>query len=225
MTLHYDKETKTKYMDDAVADKYHQAFASSTNLRNARFRVVARKERETVRRLLLQVKHERILDIPAGTGKLAPVFIELGADITACDISENMLQIARDVYERSGYTNVSVSPCDATEVSAKFDEKFDVVVCLRLMHRVPRDVRATILEQLSKVANYAVVSFGAETAFHRLRRSVRNMIFGGGVDSLCYEKKAQIEEELKVYFNIEDHSWILPYLSQEIVYLLKPKDQ
>lgn len=223
MTLHYDKETKSHYMDDAVADKYHQAFASSTNLRNVRFRVVARKEREAVRKLLLHIKHERVLDIPAGTGKLAPVLIELGADVTACDISENMLQIAKDVYEKLGYTRVSLSPCDATKVSEKFDDKFDVVVCLRLMHRVPRDVRASILEQLSKVADYAIVSFGAETAFHRLRRSVRNILFGGGVDSLCYAEKGQIEEEVGAYFHIEDGSWVLPYLSQEMVYLLKPK--
>lgn len=223
MPLQYDEETKKHYMDDGVAEKYHQAFSSGHNLRDIRFKLVAMKERNAVLNYLKGIKHDRVLDIPTGTGKLAPIFHKLDADVTACDISENMLRIAERVYAEIGYKNVKFSRCDAAKITEQLDERFDVVVCLRLLHRVPKDVRKNILEQLSSVAGHAIVSYGVETTFHKVRRYVRSLLFGGGKDSLCYENINVIEEELGGYFDIKGKSWVIPYISQEIVYLLIQK--
>ncbi len=47
-----------------------------------------------------------MLDLPAGTGKLATVFADLGSQVTACDISEKMLEFAAKEYQRLWYDPV-----------------------------------------------------------------------------------------------------------------------
>ncbi len=221
--MDYKKDTREAYQDDNVAHIYHAAFATDHGFSSYRFRLVAKGEIASVREFLVRLKHVRVVDIPAGTGKLAPMLAELGADVVACDISSNMLEIARGVYSALGYDKVEFHVCDAARVSSVVQGDVDAVICLRLMHRVPPAVREAILSEFAKIASHVIVSYGVETRFHRLRRFLRGAILGGGVDGLSFSSRSEIEKELMVRFDIVSSRSVIPFLSQERVYLLRAR--
>lgn len=225
MNFDYDRDTRKFYQNDATAQRYHQMFVSPNGWRNLPSRVVARKERRAIEALLAQVPHRTALDMPAGTGKLAGIFATLGTQVVASDISASMLKLAAAEYAGIGYDRVSFRVADATDLGDFGNGAFDVVVCLRLMHRVPPSLRRTMLGELAHVASHAIVSFGIENGFHAMRRSVRASVFGGLNDSLCFCSMAEARAELEPMFEIVKHAWIAPALSQEVIFLLKPKPQ
>ena len=223
MEFNYDKETKGHYRDDSVAGKYHNAFARDKGWNALRFRIVANRERALVESFLWKVPHQRVLDLPTGTGKLAHVFKKADSWVKACDISENMLAIAKDVYKEIQYENVEFQICDAESVKKTNQDHFDLAVCLRLLHRVPEEVKIKILDEFADIADYLIVSFGVKSLYHGWRRSIRNMFFGGGTEALCFESFNKIVEKLERKYVIMDSKWVLPVLSQEIIFLVRAR--
>ncbi|MGH8125944.1 MAG: class I SAM-dependent methyltransferase [Rhodanobacteraceae bacterium] len=223
MSFDYERDTRTFYQDDATAQRYHDMFVSKTGWRNLPSRLVARREQRTVEALLARVRHRNALDIPAGSGKLAGVFASLGTRVVAADIAASMLERATAEFLRVGHQEVDFRVADAADLSAFQDNAFDVVVCLRLMHRVPSPLRQRMLEELARVAPCAIVSFGIESGFHKLRRSTRAAIFGGSKHALCFCSAKRAHAELEPLFEITAQRWISPALSQEMIFLLKAK--
>ena len=222
MAFDYQQNTKDYYQSTDVASSYHAAFAGERGWRTLRARIVASRERATVAHFLQRVPHDRILDLPAGTGKLAPVFAAAGGAVVACDISAEMLEIAQREYPAAGCTEAVFRICDAEQITATLQQRFDVAVCLRLLHRVPPDVRGRVLAELAASADHAIVSMGIETGYHRARRQVRSWFFGDGTDSFCYESLRAVEEQFEKHFKILSRRSILPGVSQEMIFLLRP---
>lgn len=223
MNFEYERDTRNFYQNDATAQRYHAMFVSPNGWRNLPSRVVARRERDAIEHLLKQIPHRSALDIPAGTGKLAGTFAALETRVVASDISASMLKVAEAEYSRIAYDRVSFRVEDATDLGSFGNGEFDVVVCLRLMHRVPASLRKVMLRELARVAPHAIVSFGIENGFHRTRRAVRAAVFGGLKDSLCFCSMAEARKEMAPMFEIVERVWIAPALSQEVVFLLKSK--
>ena len=219
----YERETRRHYQDDAVAADYHEAFAKARGWRGLRFRAVAARERAAVGAMLARVPHATVLDLPAGSGKLAPLMRRLGARVTACDLSPNMLLLARREYAAAGVREAAFAECDAERLADTLGGRFEAAVCLRLMHRVPPEARRRILAGLAAVADHTVVSYGVETGFHALRRRLRGRLLGGGTDRLCYAPLAEILAEVGGRFEVLGRAWVVPWLSQEMVLLLRPK--
>lgn len=225
MNFDYERDTRTFYQDDATAQRYHEMFMSSSGWRNLPSRVVARRERLVVKSLLARVPHRSALDIPAGTGKLAGVFASLGTRVVASDVSASMLKQAESEFARAGHREVAFKVADAAELGEFGNTAFDVVVCLRLMHRVPAALRARMLRQFARIAPWAIVSFGIENGFHKVRRRTRAAIFGGQSDTLCFCRLGEALAELRPHFDVVAKTWIAPALSQEMIFLLRSKSQ
>ena len=113
--------------------------------------------------------------------------------------------------------------CDAERITATLGERFDVAVCLRLLHRVPSDVRARMLAELAAAADHVIVSMGIETGYHRARRHLRTRLVGGSADGLCYEPLDAFQPQLTAAFDVLARRWILPGLSQEMIFLLRSR--
>lgn len=216
----YESEMKEYYKHDEVAGGYHRAFDERQG--RWRHRVIAGRERKVVADLLAGIPHGSILDIPTGTGKLAPVFNRMNATVMACDISGNMLALARKEFERRGAANVRYRICDAERLTETIEETFDVAVCLRLLHRVPEPIKRSILKQLAGVARYVIVSTAVESGFHSLRRKLRFRLMGGDERAHCYETPERTHRILSDGFQVLRQKPVLPLLSQEYVYLLQP---
>lgn len=223
MAFDYESETKARYQSDDVATVYHKNFTKDYDLKGIRSRIIASAERRAVANLLARTPHEKVLDVPTGTGKLAPVFSKLQSKVMACDISPNMLEIARSEYAQHGCHSVDFSVQDAADLSCFSESQFDTVVCLRLVHRVPSEIRMKILSRLSSLAPYTIISYGIDSPYHNVRRTIRSKIIGEGKGTFCActldEAKAEVEEN----FRIKAHKWVIPLLSAEIVFLLESK--
>lgn len=219
--LNYSDEMKEHYKSDSVAEEYHEAYSEGGSWRH---NLIANRERNAVASLLNKVPNDYVLDIPTGTGKLAPVFADTGSSVVACDISENMLNIAEAEYDRHDVLDSRFQVCDAEEISTTFDERFDVAVSLRLLHRVPTDVKRTILSELGAVSDYVIASTAIETSFHEKRRNLRRKILGGDERNHGYESPETTYDIMTNGFEIVASKRVLPVLSQEHVFLLRPTE-
>jgi len=215
----YTSEMKEYYKYDEIAKKYHSAFSEDGSWRH---RIIANRERKAVHSLLKRVPNDTVLDIPTGTGKLAPVLSKMTSEVWACDISEQMLCVAEDEYDRVGHESVQFQVCDAERASEILDKQFDVAVCLRLLHRVPRETKRQILHELGNVADYVIASTGVESTFHKIRRGLRRGLLGGDERGHRYESPAVTKDVFSDGFEILVSKRVLPLVSQERVYLLRP---
>jgi len=78
-----------------------------------------------------------VLDIGGGTGRQAIPLAKSGHVVVSCDISEEMLRIARDKARKEGLdgrTNFILA--DATALPLR-DNVFDAVICSSTLHHVP----------------------------------------------------------------------------------------
>lgn len=225
MVFEYDRDTREFYREDAVAREYHDAFTKCRGWRGLRFRFVAARERRIVRYLLNRVPHQRVLDCPAGTGKMASVFIEAGADVTSGDISPAMLSIAKATYRKCEYDKVSFAVLDLENATKVLGEVFDVTVCVRLMQRVPFVVKEKMLREISMLSPHAIVSFAIRNRYHDCRTAVRSRIFGGeDVGLETRTSRREVEELIGRSHRILERRPVARGLSSEWVYLLVARD-
>ena len=224
MAFDYERETRTRYQSDDVASRYHRNYTQDYGLRGIRSRIIASAERRTVSEMLASVPHKAVLDVPTGTGKLAPVFAKFKSSVWACDVSPNMLDVARSEFERFGCDSVQFSVEDASDLGNFEPNQFDAVVCLRLVHRVPSEIRKKILARMSELAPYTIVSFSIDNSYNKVRRTIRNSIIGGGKSGFCCCTIDEAREEIEAHFNIKKKSWIIPLVSEEMVFLLESRN-
>ena len=78
----------------------------------------------------LPVDHNaRILDAAGGTGRITLPLAKIGYSVTLCDISPDMLNVAKQKLRESGLTDkVGLSLCDVRRLRFE-DETFDFVLC------------------------------------------------------------------------------------------------
>lgn len=222
MEFNYDRDTRSFYRNRRVAREYHETFAQPTGWEGLRFRFIAARERRVVAKLLARVPHGTVLDIPTGTGKMAQVFAEAESNVTACDVSPAMLEIAEKTYEELGHEEVSFSVVDLEEAARVLDATFDVTVCVRLMHRVPAQVKRNMLRQIAALSRFAIVTFAVENSYHNLRRSVRRFFFGGedvGLDTR--PSRGELEQLIQQSHRIVERRPVARGLSAEWAYALQ----
>lgn len=216
----YTSEMKNHYKDSDVAEEYHKSHKEDGPWRH---RLIANRERTTVKSLLKEVPHQSALDIPTGTGKLAPVFAETGTSVLACDVSEAMLERAHREFSDNNVKNVRFQICDAEAITETVEEKFDVAVCLRLLHRVPTEKKRDILSELGEVADHVIASTAIESRYHQIRRRTRRRLTGENESrGNCYETPETTRRIFSERFEIVARRPVLKLLSQEYVYLLRP---
>jgi SAM-dependent methyltransferase len=186
-------------------------------------RLVASRERSAVLRFLNEIPHQSVVDIPTGTGKLAKVFSKLSCDVVALDISEEMLGVAKASFAQAQHTRVVFDCCDAEELPRRYPGPYDVCVCLRLLHRVPTDIKVRILDGLARVARHTIVSFGLKLWHEPLRSVARRAVFGTRPDAYCEERMPELLRLLNANYETLGMRRVVPGLSREMIFLLRSK--
>jgi len=214
----YDEETAKGYIDGNKAKKYKKAYTQRLNISNIDVKMVAHNEVKNIDELLEKTSGvKRILDIPCGTGKLANVLLKYG-NVIAADISDAMIENARGDYE--SHPNFLGFVCtDAANLD--FDsENFDCIVSLRLMHRVPSEMRNSMLKEFHRVSKkYLIISYGYTNTFHNMRLKTLTYLKGKN-PTPCGSQLKDIEHELQASgWKIKNRKLVIPVLSSEIIFL------
>ncbi|MGN6112257.1 MAG: class I SAM-dependent methyltransferase [Luteimonas sp.] len=228
--MSYEDETRGYYKNDRKAREYHAWFTEAKGLNGWRFRYIADKERAAVARLMASVPHARVIDVPTGTGKMAPVFKHFGSSVLACDVSENMLSIARETYLEAG-VQAEFEVVDLEKASETIRHPYDLTVCVRLMHRVPDEIKLRMLDQISLLSPFSIVSFAQDSAYERIRGKARRATMRKGSDSdemhanvrTTWPTKAELDTIVSQRFEPLSRVDVSPLLSAEVMYLLKSK--
>lgn len=97
----------------------------------------------------------RILDIPVGTGRYAPIYQERGFDAVGMDTSPDMLAVAREKVDRLGFT-MKLCLGDVLNI-AEPRQSFDAVVCTRLLNWILPAEMATAIDEMMWVCRRRLI--------------------------------------------------------------------
>ena len=82
--------------------------------------------------------HRAVLDCTCGWGTQAIPLAKLGWQVTACDVSETSLDLARKYALRQG-VQLDFQICDMRALAEVFNQQFDWVVCCKSLNEIPTD--------------------------------------------------------------------------------------
>ncbi|MEO6745429.1 MAG: protein-L-isoaspartate O-methyltransferase [Caldimonas sp.] len=88
-------------------------------------------------------RHERVLEIGAGSGYMAALLAHKGQHVTTFEIDSELARLASDNLRRAWITNVTVLHADASR-TVPDDGPFDVIVLSGSVFEVPRSLLAQL---------------------------------------------------------------------------------
>ena len=111
----------------------------------------------------------KVLDAGGGTGMMSREFAKRGHHVTLCDISSDVLSIARD--RLSDYTNVTILQSSIDELH---ENNYDLILCHSVLEWMPEPIHA-IDKMMSCLnpAGHLSLSF-----FNRYAKLFNNMVYG-----------------------------------------------
>jgi len=123
----------------AAEAEFHDAWAAGVDPRTINVRVMneacTAPEMRYIRSQLGDIRGRRLLDIGCGLGEASVYFAMEGAQVTASDISQGMLDATRRLAEANGVgvqTNLSASE----DLGLRTDEPFDIIYTGNTLHHV-----------------------------------------------------------------------------------------
>ena len=78
----------------------------------------------------------KVLDVGCGGGLLAEAFESMGASVTAIDVTEANIEVAK-LHAKQGGKTISYLMTRAEDLAIKEPESFDMVACLEVIEHVP----------------------------------------------------------------------------------------
>ena len=178
------------YADPSVARKFDaDRFGGTIG------QVIKAKQENAVFSVLPPVKDWKLIDVGAGTGRFTIPFLELGAEVTACDASEAMLQVLRD---KTKSDRLKLVIADAHHL--KFpDRSFHCAVSFRMLLHVVDWKKA--LSELCRVSqDWVVFDLPPHHGFVRmapLLHQVKRLLFAGRVQSYRTFRMKEVQGELQ----------------------------
>ncbi len=107
-------------------------------LPNGQFMLEPKVEARLLQELGVQ-RHERVLEIGAGSGYMAALLAHKSQHVTTIEIDTELVELATDNLKRAWILNVTVLPGDASQALA-VDGPFDVIVLSGSVAEVPRSL-------------------------------------------------------------------------------------
>jgi len=218
----YEKITRSRYQDEEYAKYYKNQYAGPIRPANIPAKLITWRQRRCVELALGRCNPlpETLLDIPCGTGKLAQVLRGQPISVVGADISLEMIHLAIEDYTAldsfNGFVIMDAAKC------ALPDESFDCVICLALLHRVPKDVRNMITRELARVSRrYLITSYGFVDGFQKTRLKMRRMLLRN--DSVPYPitLRRLTNELTETGLDVVKVYRVLPIFSSEAILLLE----
>ncbi|MBL8552647.1 MAG: class I SAM-dependent methyltransferase [Phenylobacterium sp.] len=171
-----------------------------------------------------------VLDVPFGTGRYVPVYRAAGLKVRGCDISADMIAVARrELGEAFGDCCVEVA--DAEDMRHLADGEVDAVLCSRFIQWLPSlDIVDRILAEFARVADDELflqlrIPSGAAPRANPLGARVRRALAspGAAVGRVLRRLRRDpstdwtihIHPEPEVLARARAHGWVLAAVSEE----------
>jgi ubiquinone/menaquinone biosynthesis C-methylase UbiE len=137
--------------NEHILDKeedFHDDWASAINIDDVMvdesFEACTSPENRLILNCLGNIKGKKLLELGCGAGEASVYFAKKGADVTATDISNEMLEVVKKVAAKH---SVQVETLKAYSHTVEVeDETFDIVYAANLLHHV--DIETTLKEAL-----------------------------------------------------------------------------
>jgi ubiquinone/menaquinone biosynthesis C-methylase UbiE len=92
----------------------------------------------------------RVLDMPAGTGRLSLTLAEAGAHVVGVDISANMLGMAMRKKPANGFAAARFAQGSGVQLPFA-DGTFDAVVSFKFFHLIPNEKKRAFIREMARV--------------------------------------------------------------------------
>ena len=207
---------KTRYQDSQVADDYDRR-----RFESFKGKWTDKREKNCLRRVLQRVPMTgEALDIPCGTGRMTELLLDLGMDVTATDISEEMMNHAKIRTARDG-SRVRFVKTDIENLQFGNDS-FSLIITIRLLHHMPSSVRSKVLAELHRVSRkWVAVTFSNKYSLQSARRDLMAKLEGERRYSIS--PRVFRREVASAGFKIVEYIRLFPIISESVFVLLEKR--
>ena len=209
---------KQHYQDSAVAANYDRQRFSPWAGRVFNY-LEKRALRCVVHRALSQCRTADVLDVACGTGRITELLLDMGLNVTGADISEQMMDVARQRCQRFGQ-RAAFRRLDLDHPDLP-DNSFELVTCIRLFHHLDTDDRRRILAGLARITRrFVLVNVSLSSPAYRLRRRIKRWL-GQGTSRACSTWSDIHGEATAAGLTLRSHRFVMRYGSEDLVLLLE----
>ncbi len=175
-----------------------------------------------VSRLLKRVPvSEKVLDIPCGTGRFTEYLFSLGlTDITAADISNEMLEIAKKKLG-SIKQNINFIQIKAEDIS-RLRNEFDCIFSIRFFGHLPLKAQFKVLEEFSKSAPSCIIEIPIKGRL-RGRRLLKPIVQGDNTAWHKLDWQTTVSNIEAAGLKVVKKRWKVPFISDSCYLLLERK--
>jgi SAM-dependent methyltransferase len=150
------------YYFDKIADEFNGYYAGRrpSLIQEIGYRVFRgpglRKRFADTVGILGECSGAEILDIGCGPGIYAQYFAKKGANMTAIDISKNMVELARGNLSQAGIKNFDIINGDF--LAHDFKKEFDYTLAIGLFDYISKYKRDAYFDKLTKITRKSIVA-------------------------------------------------------------------
>ena len=212
--MKYEIETKNRYRSESEAASYKDGYTKGYSLKVLINRFIAYCEQRAIMRAASFCGPvNKVIDVPCGTGKMTRLLSERYEQYVGIDMSYEMMQQIHGAIEGP------FIQADGTEIPLA-DSSVDLVVSLRLIHRLPTDVKYAFFKELSRVSGkYIIFSFSDSALMHRILLRMK-MLVGLTPEKVIIEPIDEYHALLESRgFRLKKKVFVLPMISNQTIYL------
>lgn len=214
----YEKETLNAYRSHARAFAYKKFHTAEWSWG----RLVTWFEQKAVAAELKRhdwCSDDQLLDIPCGTGILGVLTHQFPFQITASDISKEMMALAKEEYPKDRLIKFTQADITATNFALN---SYSCIISLGFLHRVPLDIKRATLKELYRLSSHLVIlTCSFDTPFQRLKHFILSKLRRNHLPALCPITYQELAHECEsVGFRVTRAYAVLPFLSAHNIIVL-----
>ena len=216
--MKYELETKNRYRSETVAESYKAGYTKGYSLRILKNKLIAYCEKKAILKATTYCTDVvKIIDIPCGTGKMTRQLSDKYELYIGMDMSYQMMQQIKDKEK------LTFGQADGTAIPF-VDNAVDLIISLRLIHRLPADIKYKFFTELARVSNkYIIFSFSGNSLLLKILLRIK-IALGMVPEKIIVDSLDHYHEILETKsFYFKKKIYVFPFVSNQIIYLYQRK--